>query len=107
MLSISPGAISDDGASVVASLRDLISIGLRHRSSEGDANLPDEAFKRQVGPELARVGNVIAIFDNEPGNCNVLQESFPNAYSILVDTQHLPGAPPLLPTVKVVRDFQR
>jgi len=72
-----------------------------------DAAMPDEAFKRLVGADLARVGDVIAIFDNEPGNCNVLGEHFPSADSCFVDTQHLPGAPALSPSVKVILDFQR
>lgn len=98
------------GVGSFASLRDLgFPIGLPGTELvlKSDANMPDEAFKRQVGPELARVGRVIAIFDNEPGNCNVLGASYPDADSVLVDTQHLPGAPPLSPGVKVVRDFQR
>jgi hypothetical protein len=98
------------GVGSFASLRDLgFPIGLPGTELvlKSDANMPDEAFKRQVGPDLARVGNVIAIFDNEPGNCNVLSASYPDADTLLVDTQHLPGAPPLSPSVKVVRDFQR
>lgn len=98
------------GVGSFASLRDLgFPIGLPGTELvlKGDANMPDEAFKRQVGPDLARVGNVIAIFDNEPGNCNLLQQAFPEADSVLVDTQHLPGAPPLLPSIKVVQDFRR
>jgi hypothetical protein len=98
------------GVGSFASLRDLgFPIGLPGTELvlKSDANMPDEAFKRQVGPELGRVGKVIAIFDNEPGNCNVLGASYPDADTVLVDTQHLPGAPPLSPGVKVVRDFQR
>ena len=98
------------GVGSFASLRDLgFPIGLPGTELvlKGDANMPDEAFKRQVGPELERVGKVIAIFDNEPGNCNVLFEHFPESDSVLVDTQHLPGAPPLSPGVKVVADFRR
>ena len=72
-----------------------------------DAAMPDEAFKRMVGPDLARVGDVIAIFDNEPANCNVLGDHFPAAHSVFVDTQHLPGAPPLASSVKVIVDFVR
>src|SRR5258708_2041095 len=74
------------GVGSFASLRDLgFPIGLPGTELvlKSDANMPDEAFKRQVGPELARVGKVIAIFDNEPGNCNVLGASYPDADTVL------------------------
>lgn len=72
-----------------------------------DAKIPDEAFKREEGPKLRRVGQVIATFDNEPGNCNAFLEMYPSAENVFVDTQHLPGAPPLDKRVHVVRDFVR
>jgi hypothetical protein len=71
-----------------------------------DAAMPDEAFKRLEAPKLARVGRVVAVFDNEPANCNVLLEQNPECTSVFVDTQHLPGAPPLHAAVKVVADFR-
>jgi hypothetical protein len=71
-----------------------------------DAGMPDEAFKRLEAPKLERVGRVVAVFDNEPANCNVLLEQNPECTSVFVDTQHLPGAPPLDPRVKVVPDFR-
>ncbi len=98
------------GAGTFASLRDCgFPIGVigTELVLKPDAAMPDEAFKRMVGPDLARVGEVIALFDNEPGNCNVLGEHFPGADSCLLDTQHLPGAPSLLPLVKVIADFVR
>lgn len=70
-----------------------------------DAKIPDEAFKRSEGPKIARIGEVIAAFDNEPGNCNAFLEMSPNADVVFVDTQHLPGAPPLKSGVHVVPDF--
>jgi hypothetical protein len=71
-----------------------------------DASMPDEAYKRFEGPKLARVGKVVAIFDNEPANCNVLLALHPEADSVFIDTQHLPGAPPLDPRVHVIADFR-
>jgi hypothetical protein len=70
-----------------------------------DAAIPDEAYKRLEGPKLSRVGDVIAIFDNEPANCNTLLALHPRALSVLVDTQHLPGAPAIDPRVQVIADF--
>jgi hypothetical protein len=70
-----------------------------------DAQMADEAFKRMVAPTLARVGEVVASFDNEPANCNLFKEEYPNAEIVFVDTQHVPGAPALRPDCSVVADF--
>jgi hypothetical protein len=98
------------GVGSFASLRDLgfpIGVPGTELVLKPDANMPDEAFKRMSGPELGRVGRVVAIFDNEPGNCNVLGHHFPDADTVLLDTQHLPGAPPLEAGVHVIGDFRR
>jgi hypothetical protein len=71
-----------------------------------DAKIPDEEFKRAEGPKLRRVGRVVAAFDNEPGNCNAFLEMNPEAESVFIDTQHLPGAPPLAKKVHVLADFR-
>jgi hypothetical protein len=68
-------------------------------------DMPDEHYKRTFGPDLRRIGPVVAVFDNEPANCNVLLEQHPEAESIFLDTQHFPGAPALLPNVSVIDDF--
>lgn len=70
-----------------------------------DFDMPDEVYKRTHGPNLARLGKVVGIFDNEPANCNVLLQQNPGAESVFVDTQHLPGAPALDPKVHVIGDF--
>ncbi|MBX3217369.1 MAG: HAD family hydrolase [Labilithrix sp.] len=70
-----------------------------------DAKIPDEAFKREEGPKIRRIGEVIAAFDNEPGNCNAFLEMCPTADVVFVDTQHLPGAPPLAEDVRIVPDL--
>ncbi|MDF2693498.1 MAG: hypothetical protein K0S65_1881 [Labilithrix sp.] len=70
-----------------------------------DAKIPDEAFKREEGPRIGRIGKVIAAFDNEPGNCNAFLEMCPDADVVFVDTQHLPGAPALAPRVHIVPDL--
>jgi hypothetical protein len=70
-----------------------------------DAEMSDEEFKRSVTPMLHRSGVVTAAFDNEPGNCNIFKELFPETDVFLVDTQHFPGAPELDPRIYVVGDF--
>lgn len=71
-----------------------------------DATLPDEAFKRTALPTLARVGDVVAFFDNEPANCNVARQLFGDAHIVLVDTQRVPGAPDLTDGVETITDFR-
>jgi hypothetical protein len=70
-----------------------------------DANMADEAFKRMIAPTLARVGEVVASFDNEPANCNVFKEAYPSAEIVFVDTQHVPGAPALRGETPIIGDF--
>ncbi len=97
------------GTGTFQSLRDLgfpIGIAGTELVLKPDAAMPDEEFKRLTAPELARVGHVVAAFDNEPANCNVLLAHYPDAHVVFVDTQHTPGAPSLDAGVHVVRDFQ-
>ncbi len=98
------------GLGSFASLRDLgfpIGIPGTELVLKPDAAMPDEAFKRMSGPLLTRVGRIVGIFDNEPANCNVLGQHFPEAASVLLDTQRLPGAPELDRRVHVIADFLR
>ncbi len=97
------------GIGTFASLRDLgfpIGVPATELVLKPDASMPDEAFKRAVAPDLARIGHVVAAFDNEPANCNVMLEHYPDAHVVFVDTQHMPGAPPLDPGVCTVADFR-
>lgn len=98
------------GVGTFASLRDSgfpIGVVGTELVLKPDAAMPDEAFKRLAGPDLARLGDVVAVFDNEPANCNILGRAFPESASCLLDTQRLPGWPPLDATVRVIRDFAR
>jgi hypothetical protein len=69
------------------------------------ADMPDAEFKRIEAPRLAQLGTVVATFDNEPENCNVLAAIYPTADSVFVDTQHLDGAPALDPSISIIGDF--
>lgn len=98
------------GIGTFKSLRDLgfpIGVPGTEFVLKPDAAMPDEEFKRTLAPQLTRVGDVVAAFDNEPGNCNVFLQAYPTCVSVLVDTQMMPGPPPLMPGVKVVADFVR
>ena len=90
------------------SLRDLgfpIGVAGTELVLKPEFQMPDLVFKRDFGPRLSRLGEVVAVFDNEPGNCNTFLEQHPQSSSVFVDTQHFPGAPPLDPRVHVVGDF--
>lgn len=69
--------------------------------------MPDSDFKRGVAPDLARLGEVVAVFDNEAANNNLFLEAHPEAASVYLDTQHAPNPPPLDARVAVVDSFER
>ncbi len=69
-------------------------------------DIPDTEFKRGVAGDLGRFGEVIAVFDNEPANCNLLLEAYPACDSVFVDTQHAPDPPDLDPRVHVIDTFE-
>ncbi len=97
------------GLGSFASLRDLgfpIGVPGTELVLKPDAAMPDEAFKRDFAPLIARVGEVIASFDNEPANCNVFAARYPEAKSVLLDTQCLPDPPTPAAEVVTVRDLR-
>ena len=71
-----------------------------------DEHMHDEAFKRGALPTLERVGEVVAVFDNEPANCNLAKTQYPDSLVILLETQKVPGAPIPLEGVEVIADFR-
>jgi hypothetical protein len=66
----------------------------------------DEVFKQEVCAYLKRLGEVVAVFENEPANSNILKNLFPKAESFFVMTQHRPDAPKLLSGINRIRDFR-
>lgn len=93
----------------VASLRDCgfpLGVAAVELMLKPDAGLADEAFKRGALPTLDRVGDVIAFFDNEPANCNLARQIYPDATIALIDTQSVPGAPPPDEGVELISDFR-
>lgn len=67
----------------------------------------DEIFKNDVSDYIDRLGEVVAIFENEPANSNILHARFPEAASFFVMTQHRPDAPPLDAGIRRLRNFRR
>ncbi|MRG94608.1 HAD family hydrolase [Polyangium spumosum] len=92
-----------------ASLRDLgfpIGVVGAELVVKPDFDTPDAVFKREVAPALLRLGEVVAVFDNEPANCNLFLEIHPAATAVFVDTQYAPDPPPLDPRVHVIHSFE-
>lgn len=67
--------------------------------------IPDADFKRTAAPALARLGRVVAAFDNEPANVNVFFDAYPDCVSVFLDTQYAPDPPALDPRAAVIDDF--
>jgi hypothetical protein len=67
--------------------------------------MPDAEFKREVAPELRRLGTVVAAFDNEPANVNLFLEAHPASHGIFLDTQYAPDPCPLDPRARVISSF--
>jgi hypothetical protein len=68
--------------------------------------MADDVYKASVVQHLRAAGEVVGVFDNEPGLCNLFHEAFPEACCVLLDTSHAPGAPPLASGLARVRDFR-
>lgn len=68
----------------------------------------DSKFKGspEVHETITKLGRVVAIFDNEPGNVNELQRSFPDAFTVFLDTNHSPGAPPVDTGIAWIKNFR-
>jgi len=67
---------------------------------------PDADFKQDVAETLSRLGEVIASFDNEAANCNLLLNEHPESLAFFVDTLCAPNAPPLHAAVRVIDHFE-
>ncbi|HEV8480357.1 MAG TPA: HAD family hydrolase [Candidatus Eisenbacteria bacterium] len=55
-----------------------------------DPKEPDLEFKKKVFDDFARLGAVVGVFENEPANLTAMQERFPDAIAVFVDTTHDP-----------------
>jgi hypothetical protein len=68
-------------------------------------SLPDAQFKAAVVTQVRALGEVVALFENEPANLNLLHQAFPEALAVFVDTIHSPHAPPVTQAAHRIRDF--
>lgn len=70
-----------------------------------DPKRPDFEFKQEVMKEIAEMGQVIAAFENEGHNLNMMAEHFPDAYMVMLDTIKSPAQPPLSDDAYVIKDY--
>lgn len=72
---------------------------------------PDRAqsdidFKKVAFEDIAKLGEVVGGFENEPANVNAYQERFRTGLYIFLDTRHSTTAAVPLPSIYWVGDFQ-
>jgi len=70
-----------------------------------DFETADLAFKSEAVEFIHRLGVVVATFDNEPANVNMFLARWPSSLSVLIETQHAPGAPALAAGATRALDF--
>lgn len=71
-----------------------------------DVYANDREFKTAALEQIRGLrGEVVATFENEPGNANLLLEAFPDARHFLLDTVHSPEAEAPDSALIVIEDF--
>ena len=69
-------------------------------------DMADKPFKQEAMQDIrSHLGEVVATFENEPGNANAFLEAFEDAEHFLVGSVHSPDAESPDPRLKVVADF--
>ncbi|MCK6510725.1 HAD family hydrolase [Myxococcota bacterium] len=65
----------------------------------------DSAYKQSVVDHLRQAGDVVAVFDNEPGLCNLFLRAFPEAVVVRLDMPHAPNPESLLEDIIQIPHF--
>ena len=60
-----------------------------------DPHESDHAFKVRALQWCARLGEVVVCAENEPAHANAMQQAFPDALTVLIETRHSAPAPAL------------
>ncbi len=76
-----------------------------HVMLKPDTSTSDHDFKRSALEEIAALGRVIASFENELPNLNVMAERFPDALMIWRNTLYAPNPPLPHPRVQIMEQF--
>ncbi len=72
-----------------------------------DPGMGDDLWKERAGADLARLGPVAALFDNEPAHINGYRRLYPRAACIHLATDDSGRPIPLLDGITSVGDFRR
>lgn len=65
----------------------------------------DLEFKRAAFASIAKMGQVVAVVENEPKNLNAMGEAFPKAILVFLDTQHSKAPDAVTPEAHWVKNF--
>jgi FMN phosphatase YigB (HAD superfamily) len=68
-------------------------------------SISDAEYKASVVEHLRLAGEVVAVFDNEPGLCNLFQRSFPDATVVRLNMPCAPNPQPLMENIPLVSHF--
>lgn len=71
------------------------------------SELLDDAWKRRACDAIARLGPVVAVFDNEPAHVNAYAERWPEALAVHLDTDHSGRPVEVLGRIPSIADFVR
>lgn len=72
---------------------------------KADKKLKDDEFKQLEFPKIAKLGAVVAAFDNEPRLINIAKRHFPGAKIVFLDTKHSGAPVKPEPGITWVKDF--
>jgi hypothetical protein len=72
-----------------------------------DAPLGDDEWKARAAVEVARLGPVVAAFDNEPAHVNGYALAWPEALCVHLDTDHSARPIEVLAHIPSITDFRR
>ncbi len=64
-------------------------------------------FKKKTLSYIKKLGTVVASFENEPANINLLFEYFPENIPFFLDTSHKPNAPPVNKGIHHIKNYIR
>lgn len=78
-----------------------------HLLMKPEAALDDDEWKSLAAARVARLGPVVAAFDNEPAHVNGYAMAWPDALCVHLDTDHSARPVEVLPQVPSIRDFRR
>jgi hypothetical protein len=97
----------EEGTIVCMKKHDMPTPGGRvHLLMKPSGQEDDDAFKRQAHSRISSLGELIAVFDNEPTHINDYARQFPDAFAFWLDTGHSGRDIEPLPSIITLRNFE-